>query len=190
MTPAIEAIDLVKRFGDNTAVDGVSFTVAAGHGARHAGPQRRRQDHHGADDDDADPAHQRHRPGRRLRRAPRTRQGAPQHGPHRSGRHRRRTADRPREHPDDRRPVRHPPQGPRAAGRPTAGTVFDRRRRRPRGQVVLRRHAPTARSRGQPAGVAAGAVPRRADHRPGSAQPQRSVGGAARPGRSRAPRCC
>ncbi len=30
MTPAIEAIDLVKRFGDNTAVDGVSFSVAAG----------------------------------------------------------------------------------------------------------------------------------------------------------------
>jgi ABC-2 type transport system ATP-binding protein len=30
MTPAIEAIDLVKRFGDNTAVDDVSFTVAPG----------------------------------------------------------------------------------------------------------------------------------------------------------------
>ncbi len=30
MTPAIEAIDLVKRFGDNTAVDCVSFTVAPG----------------------------------------------------------------------------------------------------------------------------------------------------------------
>ena len=30
MTPAIEAIDLVKRFGDNTAVDGVSFTVPPG----------------------------------------------------------------------------------------------------------------------------------------------------------------
>ena len=28
--PAIEAIDLVKRFGDNTAVDGVSFTVSPG----------------------------------------------------------------------------------------------------------------------------------------------------------------
>jgi ABC-2 type transport system ATP-binding protein len=28
--PAIEAVDLVKRFGDNTAVDGVSFTVAPG----------------------------------------------------------------------------------------------------------------------------------------------------------------
>ncbi len=28
--PAIEAIDLVKRFGDNTAVDGVSFSVAPG----------------------------------------------------------------------------------------------------------------------------------------------------------------
>ena len=30
MTPAIEAIDLVKRFGDNTAVDGVSFAVPPG----------------------------------------------------------------------------------------------------------------------------------------------------------------
>ena len=29
-TPAIEAIDLVKRFADNTAVDGVSFTVPPG----------------------------------------------------------------------------------------------------------------------------------------------------------------
>ena len=28
--PAIEAIDLVKSFGDNTAVDGVSFTVPPG----------------------------------------------------------------------------------------------------------------------------------------------------------------
>jgi len=30
MNPAIEAIELVKRFGENTAVDGVSFTVPAG----------------------------------------------------------------------------------------------------------------------------------------------------------------
>ncbi|BBZ58812.1 ATP-binding cassette domain-containing protein [Mycolicibacterium monacense] len=30
MTPAIEAIDLVKRFGEQTAVDGVSFAVPAG----------------------------------------------------------------------------------------------------------------------------------------------------------------
>ena len=30
MAPAIEAIDLVKRFGENTAVDGVSFTVPPG----------------------------------------------------------------------------------------------------------------------------------------------------------------
>ena len=28
--PAIEAVDLVKRFGDNTAVDGVSFSVPPG----------------------------------------------------------------------------------------------------------------------------------------------------------------
>ena len=43
--PAIEAIELVKRFGDNTAVDGVSFTVRAGHRARASGPERRGQDH-------------------------------------------------------------------------------------------------------------------------------------------------
>ena len=30
MTPAIEAIELVKRFGENTAVDGVSFSVSPG----------------------------------------------------------------------------------------------------------------------------------------------------------------
>lgn len=30
MDPAIEAIDLVKRFGDETAVDGVSFAVPSG----------------------------------------------------------------------------------------------------------------------------------------------------------------
>ncbi|MDT7794739.1 MAG: type transport system ATP-binding protein, partial [Mycobacterium sp.] len=30
MPPAIEAIELVKRFGDNTAVDGVSFSVSPG----------------------------------------------------------------------------------------------------------------------------------------------------------------
>jgi ABC-2 type transport system ATP-binding protein len=30
MIPAIEAIELVKRFGDNTAVDGVSFSVSPG----------------------------------------------------------------------------------------------------------------------------------------------------------------
>src|SRR5664279_847903 len=28
--PAVEALDLVKRFGDNTAVDGVSFVVPEG----------------------------------------------------------------------------------------------------------------------------------------------------------------
>ena len=29
-SPAVEAIDLVKKFGDNTAVDGVSFVVPEG----------------------------------------------------------------------------------------------------------------------------------------------------------------
>ena len=64
--PAIEAVDLVKTFDDFTAVDGVSFSVPAGHGLLDARPQRRGQDHHGADDDDAQHPDQRHRPGRRA----------------------------------------------------------------------------------------------------------------------------
>ena len=87
--------------------------------------------------------------------------------------------------------VRHPAQGPGAAGRPTAGAVL-RSPTPPTGAVKsysggMRRRLDLAVSLHR---VAAGAVPRRADHRPGSAQPHRPVGRAARAGRRRAPRCC
>jgi ABC-2 type transport system ATP-binding protein len=49
MADAIVARDLVRRFGDFTAVDHVSFTVPPGRDLRLPGPQRRRQD-----DDDPD----------------------------------------------------------------------------------------------------------------------------------------
>ena len=55
-----------------------------------------------------------------------------------------------------------------------------RRRRRPAGQHVLRRHAPPPRPRRQPRRGTAGALPRRADHGPRSPQPHRAVGPARR----------
>ena len=53
MTDAIEAEGLVKRYGDVVALDGLDLEVAAGHRARPARPQRRRQDDHRADPDHA-----------------------------------------------------------------------------------------------------------------------------------------
>ena len=60
---AIEADDLVKRFGDTLAVDDVSFAVPRGLGAGPARAERRGQDDHRPDDDDPDRAHQRHGAG-------------------------------------------------------------------------------------------------------------------------------
>ena len=64
----------------------------------------------------------------------------------------------------------------RAPRRRAARAARPRRRRRPAREDVLGRHAPPARPRRQPRGVARGAVPRRADHRARPAQPQRPVG--------------
>ena len=75
--------------------------------------------------------------------------------------------------------------GPRAA-RP----VRPRRRRRPAGEDLLRRHAPPARPGRRAGRAAAGAVPGRADDRAGSAQPDRHVGRDRRAGRRPAPPCC
>ena len=52
-TPAVEAIDLVKHFGETRAVDGVSFVGSRGHGPRPARAQRRGQDHVGPHADHA-----------------------------------------------------------------------------------------------------------------------------------------
>ena len=74
---------------------------------------------------------------------------------------------------------------PVADPRPRAArAVRPRRRRRPPGQDLLRRHAPPARPGRSPGRRAAGAVPRRADHRPRHPQPDRAVGRHPRTGRT------
>ena len=65
MQYAIEAEGLTKRFGDTQALDGVDLAVAAGHRARRARAQRRRQDHRRP--------HPRHAAAGRRRHAPASR---------------------------------------------------------------------------------------------------------------------
>ena len=69
MDHAIWAEGLVKRFGETTALAGVDLAVRTGTVLGPARPQRRGQDHRGADA--RHPAAARRRPGhrRRLRRA-------------------------------------------------------------------------------------------------------------------------
>ena len=72
-----------------------------------------------------------------------------------------------------------------ARERRAARALLARRRGRPHRQDLLRRHAATARPRGQPDRDAARAVPRRADHGPRPALARGAVGGAARARRRR-----
>ena len=78
---------------------------------------------------------------------------------------------------------------PRAAARDRSAELLEQFeltvRRRPDGEDVLRRHAPSARPRRQPDGAPAGAVPRRAHHRPRPHQPPAHVGRHPRPRRRR-----
>ena len=67
------------------------------------------------------------------------------------------------------------PQTPAPRGR-AARALRAHRRRRSHGEDVLRRHAAPARPRRQPGGAPAGAVPRRADHRPRPHEPAAHVG--------------
>ena len=99
----------------------------------------------------------------------------------RAGRHRRRAADRPPQPRAGRPALPPPPRGRPAARRRAARAARPGRRRRPAREDVLGRHAPPARPRRDARGRSAGPVPRRADHRPRPAQPQRAVGRAARP---------
>ena len=68
----------------------------------------------------------------------------------------------------------------RRDARARAGELLDRfrpgRRRGPGGRQVLRRHAAPPRPGREPGRPAAAALPGRADHRPGPAQPQRACG--------------
>ena len=56
MTHAIDVQSIVKRFGDFTAVDGISFTVEPGEIFGLLGSQRRGQVDSHSHDDDAHPA--------------------------------------------------------------------------------------------------------------------------------------
>jgi ABC-2 type transport system ATP-binding protein len=83
--PAIEAIDLVKKFGDNVAVDGVSFSVPQGAvlgllGPNGAGKTTTVRMMTTLSEPTSGTAPARH--------------GARQHGPDRPGRHRGRVAHR------------------------------------------------------------------------------------------------
>ena len=87
---------------------------------------------------------------------------------------------RPREPRADRPALPSPTRcRPTASRRAARASLPDRRRRPPRAHL-LRRHAQTARPRREPRRRTSGPVPRRADDRPRSAQPQRAVGAVAR----------
>ena len=180
--PAVEAIDLVKRFGDNAAVDGVSFVVPEGTVLGLLGPN-------GA--------------GKTTTVRMLTTLSVPTSGTGRVAGH-----DILKEPDAVRRsmgltgqaatvdelltarenlkligrlyglPKKYVAQDLRRAAR----AVLADRGRQPHGQDLLGRHAPAPRPGGQPDRRTAGAVPRRADDGPRPAQPHRAVGGPARAG--------
>ncbi len=121
-----------------------------------------------------------HADDRRVRRGHPGRGRAP---PDRAGgpvRRRRRDPRRPRQ-PRDVRQALPPLAGRRpAAGRRAARAVRPRRHRHPAGGQVLRRHAQAPRPRREHDPRACGAVPRRTDHRAGSAWPRGGLGRRAR----------
>ena len=191
MDNAIIVEGLEKRFGSVVALDGVDFSVPTGTRARAARPERRGQDHCGA--------HAHHDPAARR-------------GPRRGARHRRRAANpqavreriglagqyaavdenltghenlrmvgRLSHLSEDGRP---------RAGRRAARAVRPRRRRRPSGAHLLRRHAPPARPRRRARAPPAGAVPRRADHRARPAAAARISGASSKDSCATARRCC
>ena len=176
----------MKHYGDVNALDGVDLRGAAGHGAGPARPQRRRQDHgrphpHHPAAPDAGRAEV---AGLDVRRA----------SPARCARASGCPASTPRStstSPASRTSTWSAGSTTWAAARPRRGPreLLERfdldRRRRPAGQDLLRRHAPPARPRRRAGRRPAGAVPRRADHRPRPAQPHRHVGGHRRAGRRR-----
>src|SRR5262245_1568931 len=146
-----------------------------GHGVRSARPQRRWQDHRDPHPHDHPAARRRPRRGPRHRRGPRPGRGPLPDRPGRPVRRGRPQPDGPGEPAADR-PSRPDAQlADPAAGRRAAGAVRALRRRRPAGADLFGGDAPPP-GRGRRAGGAApGAVPGRAHHRAGPAEPRRAV---------------
>ena len=108
-------------------------------------------------------AHRRHRPGRHRRRALTGRQNLVMIGELR----------------------RMPRRAAQAAGRRAPRALRSGRRRRPRGEGLLGRHASPARPRRQPRHPSTDPLPRRADHRTGPDEPGVDVARHPRPPRRR-----
>ena len=173
---AIELDAVTKKFGDSQALRGVTFSHPGRLGARRTGPQRGGQDHHDQHPVHPDPAVHRARDRGGVRRGEAGQAGSRRHRPHRPVRRRRRIAHRPREPDPVRAAARHEaPPGQRTCRRDARG-VQPHRRRRQAGVHLLRWHAAPRRHRLRSGRAAEGGVPRRADHRAGSAQPPRGVG--------------
>ena len=153
--PAIETRGLTKRYGDVVAVDRLDLVVPTGSVVALLGPERRREDHHGADDRHARPADVGHRDGRRPRRRRRGRRGPSADLAHRPVRRARPEPHGPREPPPRRRAARSRP-GDRP---PCGGRARRALRRRP--------SSPTARSARSPAASGAAWIsPRASSHQP------------------------
>ena len=188
--PAVEAVELVKHFGDTRAVDGVSFVVPTGTVLGLLGPN-------GA--------------GKTTLVRMLTTLSVPTSGTGRVA-----GFDIMREPNEVRRSMGLTGQAatvdeiltgrenlkligalyglPKKYVAEATERLFDalrpHRRRRPDGQDLLRRHAPPPRPGGQPAGRPADPVPRRAHHRAGPAEPVRPVGRCSGSSSTRAPRWC
>ncbi len=160
------------------------------HGIRPARSERRRQDDR--DPGALDPAATRLGPsrGRGLRRGARAREGPKRDRAHRSVRGRRRAALGPGEPVHDRTAAGHARVGGDRPGQGAARVLRPHRGRDEVRQDVLRRDAAPARPGREPRRASAVPLPRRADDRPGPAEPGRALGHDPRPRRPRERPCC
>ena len=188
---AIVVEGLEKSYGSVRALCGVDFAAPDRERARPARPERRRQDHRGADPRHAAGARRRQRPRRRARRraseaaALRAQIGlAGQYA----------AVDENLTGVENLEMVGrlyHLGKEPsRQRAERAARAVRPHGCRQAPGQDLLGRHAPPARPRRRARGPAAGAVPRRADDRPRPPQPHRHVGDDRGARGTPAPPCC
>ena len=174
--PAILAEGLVKTLREDAGAGRAGPGRAGRHGLRAARAQRRGQDHrrprvlHPAAPEPGPGA------GAGARRGDRGGPGPADDRPHRAVRGAGRVPDRPGQ-PGHDRPAQpaHRERGP-APRRRDARAVRPHRGGRPGGQDLLGRHATAAGPGRQPDRLSVGAVPGRADHRPGPERPRHDLG--------------